>query len=309
MITYVFCAQVKAYLQRQWKRILSGRVSLQDFVFAKEVRLGTYRTSASSLPPAAIVATKAMRIDPRAEPRYAERVPYVVIHGEPGARLADVVVDPLNLLATDSPYRLNDLYYIHKQIIPALQRVFGLVGADLHQWFSDMPRPVREAFGKRPSHASNPHRTRIDYYYLSRHCILCGELVQGSAHLCNQCAENKTAAAAAIIGRTSKLEREMQHLAAVSTLIDLSLKSCQDNISCFLSLSLLCYDIGLQICIILQICRHCGGGDWLEGSGIKCTSLSCSVFYERRKVQKELQGTASVAAETGFYPRCLVEWF
>ncbi|ONH99058.1 hypothetical protein PRUPE_6G008100 [Prunus persica] len=35
--------QVRAYLQRQWKQILSGRVSLQDFVSAKEVRLGTYR--------------------------------------------------------------------------------------------------------------------------------------------------------------------------------------------------------------------------------------------------------------------------
>ncbi|KAL6142618.1 hypothetical protein ACLB2K_060895 [Fragaria x ananassa] len=185
-------AEVKAYLQRQWKRILSGRVCLQDFVFAKE-------------------------------------------------------------------------------IIPALQRVFGLVGADLQQWFSDIPRPVREAFGKRPSSASNAHRTRIDYYYLSRHCILCGELVQGSAHVCNKCSENKTAAAAAIIGRTSKLEKDMQHLAA--------------------------------------ICRHCGGGDSLEGNGIKCTSLACSVFYERRRVQKELQGTASVAAETGFYPQCLVEWF
>ncbi|XP_020420827.1 DNA polymerase zeta catalytic subunit isoform X3 [Prunus persica] len=34
---------VRAYLQRQWKQILSGRVSLQDFVSAKEVRLGTYQ--------------------------------------------------------------------------------------------------------------------------------------------------------------------------------------------------------------------------------------------------------------------------
>ncbi|ONI31753.1 hypothetical protein PRUPE_1G328900 [Prunus persica] len=34
--------KVRAYLQRQWKQILSGRVSLQDFVSAKEVRLGTY---------------------------------------------------------------------------------------------------------------------------------------------------------------------------------------------------------------------------------------------------------------------------
>ncbi len=28
---------VRSYLQRQWTKILAGRVSLQDFVFAKEV--------------------------------------------------------------------------------------------------------------------------------------------------------------------------------------------------------------------------------------------------------------------------------
>ena len=151
-------SEVKAYLQRQWTRILSGRVSLQNFIFAKEVRLGTYCTrGSSSLPAAAIVATKAMRADPRAEPCYVERIPYVVIHGEPGARLIDMVVDPLELLAMDSPFRLNDLYYINKQIIPALQREFRLVGADLNQWFIEMPRPAREAFAKRPFYAPNPH--------------------------------------------------------------------------------------------------------------------------------------------------------
>ncbi|KAE8658019.1 DNA polymerase zeta catalytic subunit [Hibiscus syriacus] len=198
-------SKVRAYLHRQWTRILSGRVSLQDFVFAKEVRLGTYSTKVGSVPPAAIVATKAMRTDPRAEPRYAERVPYVVIHGEPGARLVDMVVDPLELLAINSPYRLNDL------------------------WFLEMPRPAREAFGKCGVHALNPQRMRIDHYYLSKHCMLCGELVQLSAHLCSKCSQNETAAAAAITGRTSKLEGEMQHLAA--------------------------------------ICRHCGGGDWVVESG------------------------------------------
>ncbi|XVE63010.1 hypothetical protein DITRI_Ditri06bG0165400 [Diplodiscus trichospermus] len=254
-------SKVKEYLHRQWTRILSGRISLQDFVFAKEVRLGTYSAKVGSLPPAAIVATKAIRADPRAEPRYAERVPYVVIHGEPGARLADMVVDPLELLAINSPYRLNDLYYINKQIIPALQRVFGLVGADLNRWFSEMPRPAREAFGKSTVHALNPQRTRIDYYYLSKHCILCGELVQASAHLCGKCSQNKIATAIAITGRTSKLEREMQHLVA--------------------------------------ICRQCGGGDWLVERGVKCNSLACSVFYERCKVQKELQGLSAIATEKG----------
>ncbi|ANM57914.1 recovery protein 3 [Arabidopsis thaliana] len=265
-------SKVKSYLYRQWKRILSGRVSLQDFIFAKEVRLGTYSTRDSSLlPPAAIVATKSMKADPRTEPRYAERVPYVVIHGEPGARLVDMVVDPLVLLDVDTPYRLNDLYYINKQIIPALQRVFGLVGADLNQWFLEMPRLTRSSLGQRPLNSKNSHKTRIDYFYLSKHCILCGEVVQESAQLCNRCLQNKSAAAATIVWKTSKLEREMQHLAT--------------------------------------ICRHCGGGDWVVQSGVKCNSLACSVFYERRKVQKELRGLSSIATESELYPKCMAEWF
>lgn len=78
-------AQVKEYVERQWTKILSGRVSLADFVFAKEVRLGTYRGANGLVPPAAQVASRALANDPRAEPRYGERVPYVVVHGEPGA--------------------------------------------------------------------------------------------------------------------------------------------------------------------------------------------------------------------------------
>ena len=36
-------SQVKSYFQRQCKKIMQGRVSIQDFIFAKEVRMGTYR--------------------------------------------------------------------------------------------------------------------------------------------------------------------------------------------------------------------------------------------------------------------------
>lgn len=264
-------SKVKQYLLRQWKRILSGRVSLQDFVFAKEVRLGTYSSRTSSLPPAAIVATKAMKNDPRAEPRYAERIPYVVVHGEPGARLVDMVVDPLELLEINSPFKLNDLYYIKKQIIPALQRVFTLVGVDLNHWFQGMPRPEQKVFGKHQLNALNPNRTRIDSYYLSKHCILCGELVQASTYICGKCSKYEATVATVMVGRTSKLEREIQHLA--------------------------------------DICRYCGGGDWIIESGVKCTSLACSVFFERRKVQKELQSLSAISTEANFYPRCVVEWF
>ena len=55
-----------------------------------QVRLGTYASDVY-MPPSAIVASKAMANDPRAEPKYCERVPYVVVAGPVGARLMDLV--------------------------------------------------------------------------------------------------------------------------------------------------------------------------------------------------------------------------
>lgn len=230
-----FILQIKSYLKRQWTRILSGKVSLKDFVFAKEVRLGTYSSRSSSLPPAAIVAKKAMEMDPRAVPHYGERIPYVVVHGEPGSRLMDMVVNPSDLLDLNSPYRLNDLYYINKQMIPALQRVFGLLGVDVNRWFSTVPRPTRPMVTKRHtamsyarsfheddsdnsmvSKKSNAKRIRIDTYYSSKHCTLCGDLIHSSEHFCVKCSQKEAVVAATMVGRTSKKEREMQHLAEVS---------------------------------------------------------------------------------------------
>lgn len=276
-------SQVKAYLYRQWKKIVCGRVSLQDFIFAKEVRLGTYSMKASSLPPAAIVATKSMRVDPRAEPRYGERIRYVVVHGEPGARLVDMVVDPLELLDINTPHRLHDVYYITKQIIPALQRVFNLVDVDLKLWYAEMPRPARPVLAKRypivsqikgrlgtedydaKKYQKGPaNRSTIDHYYLSQHCVVCGELIRASTFVCDRCCMNQCTVAMTLTGRTSKLEKESQHLDAV--------------------------------------CRHCGGGDWFVEKGIKCVSLDCPIFFERRKVQKELLTVSQVSTELGFYP-------
>ncbi len=42
------------------------------------LRLGTYSANASTIPPAATVASRAMAADPKAEPLFAERIPYVV---------------------------------------------------------------------------------------------------------------------------------------------------------------------------------------------------------------------------------------
>jgi DNA polymerase zeta len=134
-------SQVKRYFQEQCAKIMEGRISIQDFLFAKEVKLGTY-SDRGPPPPGALIATKRMLADPRAEPQYGERVPYVVITGAPGARLIDRCVSPETLLQ-NVHLELDAEYYISKNLIPPLERIFNLVGANVRQWFDEMPKVQR----------------------------------------------------------------------------------------------------------------------------------------------------------------------
>ena len=102
-----------------------------------------------------MVASKAMAADPRAEPLFSERVPFVVralalscwlawsqlpcgvthaaaiaayqgpavvhvayqvVYGEPGSRLVDQAVGPRELVESQGALRLNATYYILKQV-------------------------------------------------------------------------------------------------------------------------------------------------------------------------------------------------
>ncbi|KAK4248739.1 hypothetical protein C7999DRAFT_30854 [Corynascus novoguineensis] len=131
-------SQVKEYFQSQCSKIMRGAVSVQDFVFAKEVRLGSYSAKGPG-PPGALVSTKRMFEDQRAEPQYGERVPYVVIAGAPGARLIDRCVAPEDLL-NDPHASLDAEYYISRNLIPPLERIFNLVGANVRAWYDEMPK-------------------------------------------------------------------------------------------------------------------------------------------------------------------------
>ncbi|KAF3004025.1 DNA polymerase zeta [Curvularia kusanoi] len=134
-------SQVKSYFQDQCTKIMQGRISIQDFLFAKEVKLGTY-SDRGPPPPGALIATKRMLADPRTEPQYGERVPYVVITGAPGARLIDRCVAP-EVLLNNEHLELDAEYYISKNLIPPLERIFNLVGANVRQWYDEMPKVQR----------------------------------------------------------------------------------------------------------------------------------------------------------------------
>lgn len=128
---------LQQYLMGIWARMYSGSIGPEKYIFAKEVKWGTY--SGPTLPPSALVAEKALKRDPRAIPRYGERIPYIVVQGPPGARLMDCVMHPLEYVAKRPLIHVD--YYITKQIIPALDRLLLLAGIDIKPWYAhDFPK-------------------------------------------------------------------------------------------------------------------------------------------------------------------------
>lgn len=80
-----------------------------------------------------------MAYDRRLEPRVSERVPYVIVYGIPGVPLIQLVRRPMEVLH-DPALRLNATYYITKQILPPLARMFQLIGVDIFAWYQELPR-------------------------------------------------------------------------------------------------------------------------------------------------------------------------
>lgn len=124
---------VKRYVCRQFSKLLTGRVSIQDLTFAREYRGASgYRPGACV--PALELARRWAVTDKRREPRRGERVPYVIVNGPPGLPLIRLVRCPRELLADPSRLRPNAVYYITRVIAPALNRCFTLIGADVLTW-------------------------------------------------------------------------------------------------------------------------------------------------------------------------------
>ncbi|CAG9460605.1 unnamed protein product [Pedinophyceae sp. YPF-701] len=318
---------VRSYVVKQWQRILAGRVGVPDFVFCKEVRLGSYSARASAPPPAAVVAAKAMVADPRAEPRYAERVPYVVVYGEPGARLVDLVVPPEALVESKGRLRLHAMYYITKQILPALERVLTLVGADINTWLAAMPRPMRLMPHKRPPQHL-PISTAPDTQPRPRQGGSSAVHVAASAATEGWTAAAQglvSGAAAGIVGaqRTARAPTIDQyylsrHCAACDGLTHAARALCDgcraDPQSSALTLGTRAARLDAQLARIVRICLMCGGGtvhasdiedagarrdsSAATSAGISCVSLDCPVYYERNKLAHEAH-QASALLDTG----------
>ena len=276
----LFCSsdlsQVKSYFQRQCMKIMTGKVSIQDFCFAREVKLGTYAEKGPP-PPGALISTRRMLQDPRTEPQYGERVPYVVITGAPGARLIDRCVAPEYLLKQNDA-ELDAEYYISKNLIPPLERIFNLVGANVRLWYDEMPKVQKMRDNSIPvdpselQYTSNgmlvPIKHTLEGYMRTSHCVVCREKIKRSERstdipspVCAGCLAEIPSSLYTLQMRKRENERQSQ--------------------------------------AIHNVCRSCAG--LAPGDEVRCDSRDCPVFYGRvRWDQKERKVNVLVGAATDF---------
>lgn len=147
-----------------------------------------------------------MTLDPCNEPQYGERVPYVIACGETGSRLVDRAIAPEDML--DSKYyvqplnhalvlmretsrttRLDGMYYISRVLIPPLERILNLVGADVKSWFFDVPRRARAEDADQAGVVTSPdkrdlgnsqdlERAELEAHQPVNRCAVCGDTCQ-----------------------------------------------------------------------------------------------------------------------------------
>ncbi|KAI1897439.1 hypothetical protein AGOR_G00083300 [Albula goreensis] len=175
-------SQVKQYVQRQCIKILEAKASMQDLTFAKEFR-GSNSYRPGTCVPALELTRRMMAHDRRLEPRVGERVPYVIIYGLPGVPLIQLVRRPLEVLQ-DPSLRLNATYYITKQILPPLSRIFILIGVDVFSWYQELPR-IQKAYATAGGAEEVGRKGTISQYFTTLHCPVCDELTQ--LGVCGRC--------------------------------------------------------------------------------------------------------------------------
>ncbi|XP_025040532.2 DNA polymerase zeta catalytic subunit isoform X2 [Pelodiscus sinensis] len=210
-------SQIKQYVQNQCMKLLEGKASMQDFIFAKEYRgSSAYRPGACV--PALEITRRMLAYDRRSEPRVGERVQYVIVYGMPGLPLIQLVRRPIEVLQ-DTNLRLNATYYITKQILPPLARIFSLIGIDVFSWYHELPRIQKAACTARTE--LEGRKGTISQYFTTLHCPVCDELTQHG--ICNKCRSQPQHVAVILNQEIRELERKQEQL----------VKICKNCTGCF----------------------------------------------------------------------------
>lgn len=207
--------EVKKYVQHQFIKIMSGKLSnIQDFIFARQYKPRDMTKNESVFVPAWQITKRLTAVDPRAEPRVGERVPFVIIYGEPRTPLVNLAKTPMEVLANPS-YRVNADYYIQKIICPTLNRIFCTMKVDTLVWYKSMPhrnvihRSHYLVAQKNQQSGSTGRPATMSQYFSPSHCPVCAKSVPFNEDICDSCGDNLQSSVIRLTEEISKNQRKL----------------------------------------------------------------------------------------------------
>ncbi len=164
-------------------------------------------------------------------------------------------------------------------LIPPLERIFNLVGADVRSWFDEMPKSLR---ADQPDITLSPRKNKkrtmvanafqIDDHFTSSHCLICGTFTpegiyslpitvvtlyahQGTLSvLCEICRTDYASTMSELLSRTQRTEAQLR-------------------------------DVHL-------ICSSCC--ETTPAEPVECESLDCPWLYERKKIESKAEALMTI---------------
>lgn len=145
----------------------------------------------------------------------------MIVNGAPGLPLIRLVRTPLEVL-NDSNYKINSIYYITKMIIPALNRCFLLIGANVNDWFAELPRKQQfiPMLIKSGDSLGDKKKSTISQYFSTTSCAAdCGQQCRNEAGICENCRSQPQKTVALLSEKIFQLERKAFTVQKVRKLI------------------------------------------------------------------------------------------
>lgn len=116
---------------------------------------------------------------------------------------------------TNPSLLLNTTYYVTKQILPPLDRALSLLGVNVFQWYSQLPRTQRSLAPPPPLISTK--RGTISQYFQSMHCPVCEEITNEG--VCSECAREPDRVVVTLTSRINRRERDYLELCQVMLVI------------------------------------------------------------------------------------------
>jgi DNA polymerase zeta len=171
-----------------------------------------------------------------------------------------VAFDVLLIRELISHIELDAEYYISKNLIPPLERIFNLVGANVRMWYDEMPKVQRirrvegRDFRGASARDSAGMKKTLESYMKSSSCLVCNERLDSGVPICDGCLQRRETSILALRTRLRKAERRAADLQ--------------------------------------NVCRSCAGLAFAED--VRCDSMDCPVFYSRTRQMAELGSTRAM---------------